>query len=57
MLHSVASIERARRVLGYEPKVDWRSGLAKTVDWYLDHADWVARVMDGSYRGERLGAA
>jgi UDP-glucose 4-epimerase len=34
VLHSVASIERARRVLGYEPKIDWRTGLATTVDWY-----------------------
>jgi len=34
VLHSVASIERAKRVLGYEPKVDWKTGLARTVDWY-----------------------
>jgi len=34
VLHSVASIERARRFLGYEPRIDWRSGLATTVDWY-----------------------
>lgn len=34
VLHSVASIERAKRVLGYEPKIDWKTGLARTVDWY-----------------------
>jgi nucleoside-diphosphate-sugar epimerase len=34
VLHSVASIERAKKVLGYAPKVDWKSGLAITVDWY-----------------------
>jgi nucleoside-diphosphate-sugar epimerase len=34
VLHSVASLERARRVLGYEPSVDWRTGLATTLDWY-----------------------
>ena len=34
VLHSVASIERAKRVLGYAPKVDWKTGLARTVDWY-----------------------
>lgn len=34
VLHSVASIDRARRVLGYEPRVDWQTGLARTVDWY-----------------------
>jgi nucleoside-diphosphate-sugar epimerase len=32
--HSQASIERARQLLGYDPSVDWRSGLAATVDWY-----------------------
>ncbi len=34
VLQSVASIEKARRVLGYEAKIDWRTGLATTVDWY-----------------------
>ena len=34
VLHSVASIERAKRVLGYEATIDWRTGLATTVDWY-----------------------
>ncbi len=31
---SLASLERARALLGYEPSVDWRTGLATTVDWY-----------------------
>jgi hypothetical protein len=25
------------------------------VDWYLANPDWVRRVQDGSYRGQRLG--
>jgi len=25
------------------------------VDWYLAHQDWVRRVLDGSYRLERIG--
>jgi UDP-glucose 4-epimerase len=33
--HSLASIERARRELGYEPKADFQQGLEKTVAWYL----------------------
>ena len=32
-------------------------GIARTVDWYLANAAWVQRVLDGSYRMERLGAA
>lgn len=41
--------------LGWRPQVDFDSGLARTVDWYLEHQDWVRRVLDGSYRMERLG--
>jgi nucleoside-diphosphate-sugar epimerase len=31
---SLADIERARKLLGYEPKVDFREGLRRTVEWY-----------------------
>jgi dTDP-glucose 4,6-dehydratase len=34
----------------------FESGLAHTVDWYLHHQSWVRRVLDGSYRMERLGS-
>ena len=34
VLHSTASLERARLLLGYEPKVEWKSGLGTTLDWY-----------------------
>jgi len=33
--HSLASIERATKELGYQPKVHFRDGLRKTVEWYL----------------------
>ncbi len=32
--HSLADISAAREAFGYEPKVDVRTGFAKTVDWY-----------------------
>ncbi|MEM6676050.1 MAG: NAD-dependent epimerase/dehydratase family protein [Planctomycetota bacterium] len=32
--HSLASIDRAREVLGYEPGISWRDGLARTIAWY-----------------------
>ncbi|MGY6519956.1 MAG: dTDP-glucose 4,6-dehydratase [Lysobacteraceae bacterium] len=41
--------------LGWAPTVDFEQGLEQTVSWYLDNADWVARVLDGSYRLERIG--
>jgi len=46
---------KIRRELGWTPREDFDSGLEKTVRWYLDHADWVRRVTDGTYRGGRLG--
>jgi dTDP-glucose 4,6-dehydratase len=46
---------KIRRELGWTPTVSFEQGLAATVDWYLDNADWVARVLDGSYRLERIG--
>ena len=41
--------------LGWEPKYSFEQGIATTVDWYLEHQDWVDRVLDGSYRLERIG--
>jgi UDP-glucose 4-epimerase len=35
--HSLADISLARRLLGYRPSVDLRTGLERTVDWYRDH--------------------
>lgn len=43
------------RQLGWTPTVTFEAGLAKTVDWYLFNSDWVRRVRDSSFRGQRLG--
>lgn len=40
---SLASIERARALLGYAPKVGWREGIARTVAWYRERLQ-TARV-------------
>lgn len=34
--HSLASIDRARQLLGYEPKIAMPQGLQRTVAWYLE---------------------
>ena len=47
---------KIRRELGWKPNMDFEQGMAMTVDWYLDHPRWVARVLDGSYRLERMGS-
>lgn len=34
ILHSEADISRAREELGYEPRVSFRDGLERTIEWY-----------------------
>ena len=43
--------------LGWKPQYTFEQGIARTVDWYLENQAWVKRVLDGSYRLERIGAA
>lgn len=46
---------KLKRELGWSQRESFESGIARTVDWYLASQDWVGRVLDGSYRMERLG--
>jgi dTDP-glucose 4,6-dehydratase len=46
---------KLRDELGWEPSYTFEQGIAETVDWYLSNQDWVKRVLDGSYRLERIG--
>lgn len=40
---------KIRRELGWTPQESLASGLRKTVQWYLDHAQWTGRVRSGAY--------
>ncbi|MBM4020602.1 MAG: NAD-dependent epimerase/dehydratase family protein, partial [Planctomycetes bacterium] len=42
---------RIEAELGWRPQVPFEEGLALTIRWYREHADWWRRVKDGSYRG------
>ena len=46
---------KIRRELGWAPAHDFRSGLDRTVQWYLSHREWCATVQQGNYGRERLG--
>lgn len=48
---------KIERELGWRPTVTFEQGIAQTVDWYLENQPWVERVLDGSYRLERIGQA
>ena len=39
----LASIDRARSVLGYEPQVDFDDGLNRTIDWFRAMWDNIER--------------
>ncbi|MCK6426358.1 MAG: dTDP-glucose 4,6-dehydratase [Burkholderiaceae bacterium] len=41
---------KIERELGWRPAETFETGIRKTVQWYLDHADWVAQVQSGAYR-------
>ncbi len=36
--------------LGWRPAETFTTGIQKTVQWYLDHGDWVANVQRGGYK-------
>ena len=46
---------KIERELGWRPAETFETGLTKTVHWYLDNRGWWQRVLDGSYRLERVG--
>ncbi len=48
---------RLRNELGWRPRHDFASGIAATVEWYLEHASWCDAVAKGRYGRERLGLA
>jgi dTDP-glucose 4,6-dehydratase len=41
---------KIERELGWKPAETFETGIRKTVQWYLDHPEWVQHVQSGSYR-------
>jgi len=41
---------KIQRELGWQPKESFSTGLRKTVEWYLQNARWVEKVVSGAYR-------
>jgi dTDP-glucose 4,6-dehydratase len=48
---------KARAELGWAPRETFASGLAATVEWYLEHRGWWEAIRAGRYTGDRLGLA
>ena len=41
---------KIRRELSWQPSVPFESGLAQTIQWYLDNSAWLDQVRSGAYR-------
>jgi len=41
---------KIKNELGWEPSVTFEEGLSKTIDWYLDHEEWLKNVTSGKYQ-------
>ena len=42
--------EKAKRVLNWEPRIEWEEGLESTVEWYMNNTGWINNIKDGSYK-------
>jgi dTDP-glucose 4,6-dehydratase len=41
---------KIKKELGWRPRYGFEEALAETVDWYLNHLEWVESVRSGEYR-------
>jgi dTDP-glucose 4,6-dehydratase len=41
---------KIEKELGFKPSVDFKEGLEKTIDWYLENEEWLTNVTSGDYQ-------
>lgn len=41
---------KAEKELNWAPQVSFAEGLQSTIDWYLNHEEWVENIRSGNYR-------
>jgi dTDP-glucose 4,6-dehydratase len=52
-------VRKIEAELGWQPQQSFESGLRRTVEWFLEHPEWVKNVTSGGYRdwiGQHYGA-
>lgn len=54
-LRYAIAADKAGEALDWRPRHDFETGLAATIDWYLDHESWWSPLKH-RYAGQRLGA-
>jgi len=43
--------------IGWKPLESFKTGIRKTIKWYLNNEDWWRSIIDGVYNQERLGGS
>ncbi|MCF7855480.1 MAG: dTDP-glucose 4,6-dehydratase [Candidatus Pacebacteria bacterium] len=41
---------RIRRDIGWEPSIDFETGIKRTVEWYCEHREWLQTIVSGDYQ-------
>jgi dTDP-glucose 4,6-dehydratase len=41
---------KLERMTGFRPSVDFRKGIAETIDWYVSHRSWWEAIRSGEFR-------
>ena len=48
--------DKIKKSIGWEPKTNFKDGLKKTINWYLDNKNWCKKIQKISgYYGDRIG--
>ncbi len=40
---------KIKHELGWEPATDFKTGMKKTIEWYLDNKEWLNNIISGNY--------
>lgn len=48
-------ISKTQREIGWKPRFKFDHGMNHTISWYLQEKSWWERILNGKYRGDRLG--
>ena len=54
-LFNTLGIDKIKNELGWAPTVSFRTGLKKTIDWYVENSEWWQDILEKGYQADRIG--